>query len=180
MQTMNANSQNEIPVWFMDGSQTLLSNSLPSRMNEWTTSLMFEAWPAAWRVAGWVMRSEVWRGPWESVCHPANCLGLAWPYTRDEEGGGEVSWSWSWSWSCPVLSCPLSWLEEAEAMGRCDRALAAGSSPLTYWHTVVSQYQPAQLHTNISPPVCPQCSRYKTGQQLGKQWDLAGNYNSSS
>ena len=44
MQTMNANSQNEIPVWFMDGSQTLLSNSLPSRMNEWKK---FDVWSLA-------------------------------------------------------------------------------------------------------------------------------------
>ena len=176
MQTMNANSQNEIPVWFMDGSQTLLSNSLPSRMNEWKK---FDVWSLACCLTGCRLGDEVWGVEVDHESQSATRLIVwGWPgptpeMRREEErcpGPGPG----------PVLSCPLSWLEEAEAMGRCDRALAAGSSPLTYWHTVVSQYQPAQLHTNISPPVCPQCSRYKTGQQLGKQWDLAGNYNSSS
>ena len=160
----------------MDGSQTLLSNSLPSRMNEWKK---FDVWSLACCLTGCRLGDEVWGVEVDHESQSATRLIVwGWPgptpeMRREEErcpGPGPG----------PVLSCPLSWLEEAEAMGRCDRALAAGSSPLTYWHTVVSQYQPAQLHTNISPPVCPQCSRYKTGQQLGKQWDLAGNYNSSS
>ena len=134
----------------MDGFYEILFSSPLS--NEWRKiSLMFEVSVVlggqhdgmmAWWVSGtvWTMRVSV---TWDTASQPANCL--AWADHHHRWGGrrrGVLV-------LVLVLSCPLSWLEEAEAMGRCDRALVRpgrewwrDSHILTHSQSVVSQYHP--------------------------------------